>query len=60
MNTIDFKVDSEELRTTDKELTPDQIMQLSQYDPNTHYPIKHEGNNHVPYKEKTNIPIHNP
>ena len=58
MNTIDFKVDSEELRTTDKELTPVQIMQLAKIDPNTHYLIQLEGNHQVSYKDKPNIPIH--
>ena len=58
MNTIAFKVEPQELRTTDNELPPVQSMHLAKIDPNTHYRIQLERNHQVSYKYKPNIPIH--
>ena len=56
---IEFTVDDETLETTEKELTPRQILELAQIDPAENYLvlIKH-GKPHTSYETTPDTPIH--
>lgn len=60
MPTFTFKVDDEELSTSEHELTAVQIMQLASEDPNTHYLIQILGNGQAnkSYKDDPSKIIH--
>ena len=55
---IDFTVDGEPLTTTERELTPRQIMELASTDPETHYLVQIEGRHRESYQGKGEITIH--
>lgn len=57
LHTIDYFVNDEPQSTTEKELTPVQIMTNAGIDPDTNYLIEIRGDQQVSYKEKANDPI---
>jgi hypothetical protein len=56
--TIDFGVDSEPLQTTEKVLTPTQILELAEVDAANHYLVQVEGRHQTSYQDSPNKPIH--
>jgi len=58
LHPIDFTVDGEKLRTTERELTPIKIMVMASIDPQTHYLVQIEGRHRESYQGKDGIPIH--
>jgi hypothetical protein len=58
MHTIDFKVDSEDVKTTEQTLTPVQIMGLAGIDATSHYLVQIEGQHQVSYQGKPDEKIH--
>jgi hypothetical protein len=58
MHTIEFKVDSEDIKTTEQTLTPVQIMGLAGVDAGTHYLVQMEGQHQVSYQGKPDEKIH--
>ena len=54
---IKFTVDGEPVQTTERELTPVEIMQLAGVDPATHYLKEIRGKRQISYKDKPNDPI---
>ena len=57
LHTIDYFVNDEPQSTTEKELTPVQIMTKAGIDPDTNYLIEIRGNHQISYKDKPNDPI---
>jgi hypothetical protein len=58
---IHYTLDDEPQETTEKVLTPRQIMENAKpapIDPNTHYLVQIEGHHQVSYKDKPDEPIH--
>ena len=55
---IDFTVDGQNLTTTERELTPNQIMALAGIDGSTHYLVQIEGRHRTSYKDQNNVAIH--
>lgn len=58
---IRYTLDDEPQETTEKVLTPRQIMERARpkpIDPNTHYLVQLEGHHQVSYEGKTDQPIH--
>jgi len=55
---IHFSVDGEELETSDRELTPRQILAIAEIDPATHYLVQIQGRHQIPYQDKPDEPIH--
>jgi len=58
MHTIEFKVDSEDVTTTEQTLTPVQIMGLASIDAGSHYLVQIEGQHQVSYQGKPEEKIH--
>jgi hypothetical protein len=54
---IDFEVDGDRLDTTERQLTPRQILKLAKIDPATHYLVQIQGRHQIPYKDKPDEPI---
>lgn len=54
---IHYTVNDEPQSTTEKELTPIQIMQSAGVDPETNYLIEIKGHQQVSYKDKPTEPI---
>jgi hypothetical protein len=54
---IKFTVDGEPVETTERELTPAQIMQLAGVEPQTHYLKEIRGQRQISYKDTPNEPI---
>jgi len=57
LHTIDYFVNDEPQSTTEKELTPVQIMTKAGIDPDTNYLIEIRGNHQISYRDKPNDPI---
>jgi hypothetical protein len=57
-HTFTIFVDGEPLSTSEKVLTPTQIIALAKLDPSTRYLIEIEGKHEVSYKDKPDQPIH--
>lgn len=56
---IEFKVDDEELKTTDRELTPRRILELAELDPTQHYLVLVKGGKpDTSYETTPDTPIH--
>lgn len=53
-----FTVDREPLTTTEHELTPRQIMEMAEVDPEKHYLEEKQGDHLVSYKDKADQAIH--
>ena len=58
MNPTEFEVDTETLTTTEKVLTPVQIMGLAGVDPQTHYLVQIKGQHQESYQGKPDEKIH--
>ncbi len=58
MPTFDYTVDGEPQSTTEKVLTPTQILTNAGIDADTHYLVQIEGNHRVSYQGKPNEEIH--
>jgi hypothetical protein len=54
---IDFEVDGEQLDTSERQLTPRQILKLAKIDPATHYLVQIQGRHQIPYNDKPDEPI---
>ena len=54
---IHFEVDTEPVETTERHLTPNQIMELAGIDPANHYLSKIEGHHTHSYKDAPTTPI---
>ncbi|MHB8459725.1 MAG: hypothetical protein ACYDAK_02915 [Candidatus Limnocylindrales bacterium] len=57
-HTTDFTVDGEELTTTERELTPRQIMEMASIDPQAHYLVQIEGRHRESYQGKEDTLVH--
>jgi len=57
-HTTGFTVDGEELTTSERELTPRQIMEMASIDPQTHYLVQIEGRHRESYQGKEDTPVH--
>jgi hypothetical protein len=55
---IDFEVDGEPVETTEKVLTPTQILGLAHVDATNHYLVQIEGRHQESYQGKPDEPIH--
>jgi hypothetical protein len=55
---VTFEVDGEPVETTEKTLTPNQIMQLAGADSATHYLVLIEGREQTSYEGHGDDPIH--
>jgi hypothetical protein len=53
-----FEVDGEPVETTEKTLTPNQIMQLAGVDAATHYLVELKGREQVSYEGRPDAEIH--
>jgi hypothetical protein len=53
-----FEVDGESVETTEKTLTPNQIMSLATVDPASHYLVEVEGRNQKSFEGHGDEPIH--
>jgi hypothetical protein len=53
-----FEVDGEPVETTEKTLTPNQIMNLAKVDSATHYLVLVEGREQTSYEGRGEEPIH--
>jgi hypothetical protein len=53
-----FEVDGEPVETTEKTLTPNQIMELAGVDPATHYLVELKGREQESYEGRADEPIH--
>lgn len=58
VHTIHFKVNDEPFETTERDLTPLQIMGLAGYDSQTHYLVLVQGNHQVSYQGRPSESIH--
>lgn len=60
MNVIHYKVDGEDQETTDKTLTPDQIMGKAGIDVTTHYLVElnEKGKQRESFQNRPNVEIH--
>ncbi len=58
MPTFTYTVDDEQQRTTEKELTPTQILQNAGIDSATHYLVEIEGNQRISFQGKPDVEIH--
>jgi hypothetical protein len=54
---IHFEVDGEELETSDRELTPVEIMNLAGIDPANHYLSEIRGHEQISFKDAPNVQI---
>jgi len=52
-----FEVDGEIVETTHRELTPVQIMELTEIDPETNYLVEIEGHHQRSLKDVPNVPV---
>ena len=57
-NVIEFEVDGEPLTTSDKTLTPNQIMALAEVDAATHYLVEIKGRHRKSYEGRADEAIH--
>ncbi len=55
---IEYMVDDEEQYTTEKTLTPRQILEKAGIDPENHYLVQMQGNHRESYKDKMDESIH--
>jgi hypothetical protein len=55
---IEYVVEDEIQTTTEKELTPRQILDKAEIDAETHYLVQMEGNHRESYKDAMDVPIH--
>ena len=55
---IEYFVDDEEQSTVEKVLTPLQILQKAEIDPENNYLVQLEGNHQESYEDKMEEPIH--
>ena len=55
---INYKVDDEPQTTTERVLTPKQILENAKIDPNSHYLVQLEGKHQISYKDNPNQEIH--
>lgn len=58
MPSFDYTVDTEPQSTTEKELTPTQILTNADIDASTHYLVQLEGGHRVSYQGKPSEEIH--
>jgi len=54
MQEINYKVDDERQETTEKTLTPTQILDKAGIDPKNHYLVQIKGKERISYKDKPN------
>lgn len=57
-HSINYTVNDEPESTTEKELTPVQIMTNAEIDPGTNYLIEIKGEQQISFKDNPNDPIH--
>ncbi len=58
MHQIEFKVNSQIIKTIEHELTPVQIMGLAHIDPQTNYLVQIKGHEQISYQGKPEEEIH--
>lgn len=56
--TIEFTVDGEDLVTTERVLTPVQVMDLAGIDPANHYLSEIRGHDQISFKDDPTVEIH--
>ena len=55
---IHFEVDGEQFATTEKTLTPTQILEMAGVDPSSHYLVEVKGRHQESFEGKPSEPIH--
>jgi len=58
METFNYELDDEPQMTTEREMTPVQILTKGEIDPAKNYLVQIEGEKQVSYKDTPEVPIH--